>query len=112
MKITKEIDDYGTIRYYNEQGQLHREDGPAVEYKNGDKSWHINGKFHREDGPAIEWANGDKAWFLNGEQHREDGPAVEYPIGDKYWFLNGKQITEQEFNNLTLKKRLLRILEL
>lgn len=22
---------------------------------------------HREDGPALEYANGDKYWFLNGE---------------------------------------------
>ena len=29
-------------------------------YPNGDKYWCLNGKLHREDGPAIEWANGDK----------------------------------------------------
>mgnify|MGYP003349139515 CR=1 FL=1 len=29
--MKKEIDSNGTIRYYNDQGQLHREDGPAVE---------------------------------------------------------------------------------
>ena len=30
---------------------------------------HLNdsGKLHREDGPAIEWANGDKMWWLNGK---------------------------------------------
>ena len=39
------------------------------------KEWRINGKFHREDGPAIEWSNGDKEWYLNGRRHREDGPA-------------------------------------
>ena len=66
MKITKKVDEYGNICYYNEQGQLYREDGPAVEY-----------------------ADGTKVWYLNGEEY-----------------------SEQEFNNLILKKRLKRILEL
>jgi len=25
-----------------------------------------NGKFHRDDGPAIIYANGDKSWWKNG----------------------------------------------
>jgi hypothetical protein len=29
-------------------------------YDNGDKCWYLNGKLHRTDGPAIEYANGDK----------------------------------------------------
>jgi len=39
-----------TTEWRNEQGKLHREDGPAVELDNGDKSWWVNGKLHREDG--------------------------------------------------------------
>lgn len=27
----------GDVFWYNEAGQYHREEGPAVEYKNGDK---------------------------------------------------------------------------
>ena len=120
-KVT--VDDYGSIKcWYNEQDQLHNEDGPAVEYKSGtkhwylngqrhredgpaiecvvtgDKSWYINGQRHREDGPAIEYASGDKYWFINGQRHREDGPAIEYASGDKYWYLNGEELTEAEFN--------------
>ena len=34
----------------------------------GDKHWYLNGKLHREDGPAVEYANGDKEWWLNDEQ--------------------------------------------
>ena len=33
----------------------------------GHKWWHLNDKLHREDGPACEYANGDKQWFLHGE---------------------------------------------
>jgi len=35
------------IEYQNEKGECHREDGPAVEYNNGDRWWYINGKYHR-----------------------------------------------------------------
>jgi len=63
----------------------------------GDKFWYLNGKLHREDGPAIEYADGDKSWwYLNGKLHREDGPAIEYASGSKYWYLNGKCVTEEE----------------
>ena len=29
------------------------------------------GRVHREDGPAIEWANGNKEWYMNGKQLSE-----------------------------------------
>jgi hypothetical protein len=73
-KVT--IDESGTTRWYN-----------------------ANNKLHREDGPAVEWANGDKFWYINDKRHRENGPAVEWSDGSKYWFLNDKQISEEGFNN-------------
>ncbi len=111
----------GDVEYRNDKGQLHREDGPAVETADGDKYWYRNGKLHREDGPAIVYSNSDKLWYLNGQQHREDGPAVEFASGTKAWYLNGqrhredgparelsngtkewylndKQLTQEEFN--------------
>lgn len=45
---------------------LHREDGPATEYPNGDKEWYLNGKLHREDGPAIDGEK-HKYWYWHGE---------------------------------------------
>ena len=102
MKTYKVIvDEYGTARWYNEDGQLHREDGPAIEWANGDKSWWLNGQLHREDGPAIEWADGTKKWWLNGQYHREDGPAIEWADGTKSWWLNDEPLTEEEFNKRT-----------
>jgi hypothetical protein len=64
-------DEYGSIFFKLPNGKLHRENGPAVEFTNGDKSWYINGKWHREDGPAVEHADGYKWWFLNGIQYTE-----------------------------------------
>ena len=62
------------------------------------RQWYLNGQLHREDGPAIEYVNGDKCWYLNGKCHREDGPAVEWADGDKWWYLNDKRLTEKQFN--------------
>jgi hypothetical protein len=53
-------------------------------------------RLHREDGPAADYANGDQFWFLNGNLHREDGPAIEYTNGDKEWWLNNQHCPTQE----------------
>jgi hypothetical protein len=86
------IDVQGTRRYYSDREMTiqHREDGPAIEWANGEKEWFINGDLHREDGPACEWADGEKEWFINGKYHREDGPACEWADGSKEWFINGE----------------------
>ena len=34
----------------------------------GCKSWFLGGKLHREDGPAVEYSNGDKHWYINDKQ--------------------------------------------
>ena len=34
--------------------------------------YNINGELHREDGPAIECANGDKYWYLNDVKYTEE----------------------------------------
>src|SRR5271166_2912295 len=89
--MKKYIETDGTVSYYNDNNNLHREDGPAVEFANGDKHWCINGKLHREDGPAIELTYGTKYWYINGNLHREDGPAVELANGTtEYWCKHNK----------------------
>jgi hypothetical protein len=40
----KKVDEKGNVFYYNENDKLHRDDGPAVEWANGDKEWWLNGK--------------------------------------------------------------------
>jgi hypothetical protein len=116
------IDMEGT-RNYNEFGDLHREDGPAVELENGYKAWFVNGtrhrldgpaverpddqfqifaikewwvngKRHRLDGPAIEWKSGSKEWWFDGVRHRDDGPAIEYSNGFKEYWIDGLEVEE------------------
>jgi hypothetical protein len=60
-----------SIRHYKD-GQLHRENGPAIEFANGSKEWYLNGKYHRTDGPAIENESGYKEWYLDGKKHGEN----------------------------------------
>jgi hypothetical protein len=93
-----ETNSYGTTWYYNDLNQLHREDGPAIEYADGTKCWYRNNQRHREDGTAIEYANGDKYWFRNDQRHREDGPAVEWANGRKeYWLLDIQYATKKDY---------------
>ena len=66
-----------------------------VDNANGNKEWYRNGQLHREDGPAIEHPNGYKAWCRNGKLHREDGPAIEYSTGGKAWWRNGEQLPQE-----------------
>lgn len=91
LKYRIEVAEDGTRWYYNAAEQLHRTDGPAVEYSNGDKEWWQNDQLHRTDGPAIVHTNGAKFWHQNGSRHRIDGPAVEYTDGSKYWCQNGQR---------------------
>lgn len=37
--------------------------------------WYLNGELHREDGPAVTTVEGDCWYMRNGLIHREDGPA-------------------------------------
>jgi hypothetical protein len=69
MKTKKrEFETHTEYGYYEGSKFIyHREDGPAVEFSNGNRSWWLNGKLHRDDGPAVEYANGIKYWYKNGE---------------------------------------------
>jgi uncharacterized protein (UPF0216 family) len=55
-------------QWFNEKGQLHRVDGPAVEGANGTKHWYQKDQLHRIDGPAVEWASGTKHWYINSQE--------------------------------------------
>ena len=93
------VDVDGTIRYFNEHGQLHREDGPAIDHADGTREWYVDGKIHRTDGPAIERASGTRSWWVNGRRHRTDGPAIEWTDGTFGWYLYDERITFSEWLN-------------
>ena len=69
------IEDEEVIRYWDASGSnLHREDGPAVVYKNGSyKAWYVDGELHRIDGAAREYnhpLNFDSEYYYRGIEIR------------------------------------------
>ncbi len=92
------IVDLSGTRWFNEKGQLHRLDGPAVTLSNGDEYWYKNDKYHRDGGPACIWANGTVMYYTDGKLNRTDGQAVVYAnTGSGHWFLDGKEYSESDF---------------
>jgi hypothetical protein len=63
----------------------------------GDKYWRKDGNIHRTDGPAVEWANGTKEWAIDGGNHRTDGPSVEWANGSLTWHLDGYELSFDEW---------------
>jgi len=62
------VNEYGDKRWYNENGELHRLDGPALIYRNGTQIYYQNGLLHRLDGPAIIWSDGFVEYWEYGKQ--------------------------------------------
>ena len=83
------VTEAGTYQHYNADGQLHREAGPAVEWRNGAGAWYQCGLLHRENGPAIRTPDGSLHWFIHNQKHREDGPAIIYADGTEIWYRYG-----------------------
>ena len=98
------IDRYGSKFYFSDKEMkiFHRENGPAVEWVDGDKRWYLNGKCHREDGPAIECSDGYKSWYLNGVAYSEEDFNKKMKSSKKI-NINGKEFTIEELNNLIAK---------
>jgi hypothetical protein len=78
----------GTELHLNEDGVLHRLDGPAVVFTDGSEKWYKNGELHRDDGPAWSSPNGTKEWFKEGNRHRIGGPALICPKEFSAWYEN------------------------
>ena len=77
-------------------------DHKIFEYSNH-REYYVNGQLHRADGPAIEYANGDKEYWVNGSLHRTDGPAIEtkneHHYNNEYW-LCGKEYSYEDWLRL------------
>lgn len=56
----------GNKIWKNRKGELHRLDGPAIEFADGTLFWYQNNRLHRSDGPAIQYHNGKYSWWYDG----------------------------------------------
>jgi hypothetical protein len=48
-------------------------DTKMIERADGTREWRRDGQLHRADGPAVEWDDGTCEWWRNGK--RMSGPA-------------------------------------
>lgn len=94
MEITRTEFEWGA-EWRNEQGELHREDGPAIEWPDDAFAWCLNNNYHRIGGPALV-ANGCQEWWQNGQRHNEDGPAFIGALGWTRWFHQGEWLDRDE----------------
>lgn len=68
----------------------------------GAEVWYQNGQIHRNEGPAVTLPNGTEIWYQNGKVHRADGPAVLYPDQSARWYLDNKRVySENKYQQLT-----------
>lgn len=75
----------------------------------GVKEYWLNDDYHREDGPAVEFENGDVFYYVYGQLHRLDGPAV-INGNVQEWWVKGKRIlasTQEEFEKMLKLKAFL-----
>lgn len=94
--MTCKIGENGTKIYFNQLEQVHREDGPAIEWSNKDKEWWVNDKRHRWNSPALIITDlGINVWMLFGIK-----------VTEKYY---RKWLKENGMNidNLTVEDKLL-----
>jgi hypothetical protein len=81
--------------------------------KYGSRAWYQNGQLHRTDGPAVEYADGSKCWCQNNQLHRTNGPAIEFASGAKAWYVKGVQYDLNDWLNLVdtseVQKTLMRL---
>lgn len=63
-----------------------------------------NGKLHREDGPAIEFKSGVSWWLQKGKIHRDNGPAILDKKEIMEYWLNGEPASDEEIKNIKRNK--------
>lgn len=76
--------------------KLHRLVGPAIETPSM-TMWCREGNLHREDGPALILTEDALSYWKNGSLHRDDGPAiVDEKNKIKEYYLHGYKFTAEE----------------
>ena len=82
--------DPGHEKWFDGDGKLHRESGPALIWPHGEV-YYDHGQIHRENGPAITCRTYSgkllwQEWRQHDKLHRENEPAVIWGDGQlEYW---------------------------
>jgi len=90
--------------YWFQNGDLHRDDGAAVEFVNGGRHYYVHGKLHRVDGPALikpithDDPFRQEQWWNNGVRTRIGDAATTIwdvnGICERSWYVDGKKHRE------------------
>ena len=91
-------------KVYMKNGELHHDDGPAIELPDGTKKWYLEGKEYtkeeydqlsiKKDVFKITYKKDGVYYSKNGLLHRADGPAMVLNYGYKAWYIDGKRHRE------------------
>jgi hypothetical protein len=65
--------------------------------RNGDRWWYVGNDLHREDGPAVEFKTGSNFWYIDNKIHRTDGPAIMLYTGHNEWWLDNRHFTFEDW---------------
>lgn len=94
------------IVYRDKEQRIHRLSGPAyINYNMSSEEWWREGQLHREDGPAITCKQ-LFIWAQHGNLHNIDGPAVVDPAGPCQYWIDGVRYSPKQFKiEATRRKR-------
>lgn len=77
-------------------------------YNNGSEFWFLDGNLHREDKPAVIYRSGTKYWYFYGKKHRVNGPAIIYNssfLNDK-WIINDTSLSKEYYKLIPIQYRM------
>jgi hypothetical protein len=100
MAYTKYID---CEEWTDDDGNLHRDNGPARKWVDGNKEYFQHGIYSRSDGPAFVWGKSYE-YIVNGKTHNPHGVAlyrakkvaIGMPEVKEYW-LDGIKVSKQQW---------------
>lgn len=88
--IEHKIDSDG-IEFWYKNNLIHKDNGPAIIWPEGNEQWHKNGKRRRTNGPVMIYPNGKEEWRKSKRKRRTDAPAEIWPNGCEFRF-SGREI--------------------
>lgn len=81
---------FSKIIFFDKNGLMHKENGPAVELEDGTRKFYCHGRLHNLNNPALERSDGSCFYYVHGRLHRDNNlPAVELANGDCMYCQNG-----------------------
>lgn len=93
-------EEHGKLVWRDEQGYVHRDDGPALIAPDGTVWWVRHGAFHRDNNLPAYITDNMQIWYVNGKLHRTNGPAwiTQQPDGSFVyaWRVRGNSIVNNQ----------------